>query len=58
MSRTKDPLQMLTDKPTTTGERGKSNIDADEEELQYDMEIGEFDVGLEDTDVMPYNKVQ
>ena len=58
MSRTKDALQILTEKPTATGERGKSNIDADEEELKYDMEIGEFDVGLEDTDVMPYSKVQ
>ena len=49
---------MLTDKSTAIGEREKSNIDADEEELKNDMEIGEFDVGLEDTDVMPYSKVQ
>ena len=47
MKRSPDPIQLQTQKPTKTGERGKSNIDDDYYEVSYDVEISNFDIDLD-----------
>ena len=65
MSRPPDPLQRQTQTPEATGERAKMNVDDDDDdELAFDMDIAEFDVGLdgvnesEDGVLEPYSREQ
>ena len=50
MKRPPDPIQLQTEKPTKTGERAKSNIDDDYYEVNYDVEISDFDVDLDEAE--------
>ena len=47
MKRPPDPIQLQTQKPAKTGERAKSNVDDDYNENKYDMDISDFDIGLD-----------
>ena len=50
MKRPPDPIQLQTEKPTKTGERAKSNIGDDYYEVNYDVEISDFDVDLDEAE--------